>query len=42
MALCSDCGAIIHKEDVASHICNELNLPQKGKEKQPQTTEVVK
>lgn len=41
MAMCINCGAIINKEDAMKHICNELNIPIKGKEKQPTTTEKV-
>jgi len=39
MAVCTSCGAIINNDDVSKHICNALNIPEKGKEKTPTTTE---
>jgi hypothetical protein len=38
--LCSKCGAIMDQADVDLHICNPFNVPEKGKIKQPKTTEV--
>jgi hypothetical protein len=42
MALCMSCGAVMHNEDMATHVCKAENLPAKGKEKIPTTTEVSK
>jgi hypothetical protein len=39
MTLCLQCGAIMHREDATKHICDAANIPIKGKEKQPTTTE---
>jgi len=39
MAICMKCGAVFHDDDIAKHICDAANLPAKGKEKNPQTTE---
>ena len=33
--ICTQCGTIYHDED--RHTCNPLNLPIKGKAKQPKT-----
>jgi len=41
MAICTLCGAILHADDTDKHICNPANIPQKGKEKTPTTTEKV-
>ena len=35
MALCTICGAIMHDDDAAKHICNPANVPTKGKEYHP-------
>ena len=41
MALCLNCGAILHEQDVFKHICKTENKAVKGKEKIPTTTEAV-
>lgn len=40
MSICFRCGAIIAKGD--AHTCSAVNIPAKGKEKIPTTTEVSK
>lgn len=39
MALCTQCGAILHEEDMNKHKCLQANIPIKGKEKLPNTVE---
>lgn len=36
--ICTICGAIMHEEDVKKHICKPANIPAKGIEKIPTTT----
>jgi len=38
MSICTNCGAIMHPEDVLKHICKAGNIPVKGTEKLPTTT----
>lgn len=40
MGICTKCGAIMHDDNAINHKCNPLAVPQKGKAKEPQTTEV--
>lgn len=40
MGFCTRCGTIVAKGD--THTCNPANIPAKGKEKIPTTTEVSK
>lgn len=41
MAICTNCGTILHEDDIKNHICNPLTIAEKGKEKTPTTTEKV-
>jgi hypothetical protein len=41
MSICTNCGAIIHPEDVEKHVCNPINAAVKGVEKQPLLSEVA-
>lgn len=31
MAFCTSCGMVMHDEDAFSHVCNQADLPVKGK-----------
>ncbi len=31
MAYCTQCGELMHDEDMHTHSCNEADLPEKGK-----------
>jgi len=31
MAICTQCGTILHEEDMKIHVCLEEDKPQKGK-----------
>ena len=31
MALCTQCGALLHDLDANSHVCDEADKPEKGK-----------
>mgnify|MGYP001570036815 CR=1 FL=1 len=39
MTQCTRCGALMDIEDAAKHVCVLSNIPAKGKEKNPSTTE---
>lgn len=39
MAICFNCGALMHEDDMGKHVCNPANVVKKGKEKIPSTTE---
>ena len=39
MAICTNCGAVIHQDDIYKHICELAKIPEKGKEKIPMTTD---
>jgi hypothetical protein len=41
MAICTQCGRIIHDEDVDKHICNPSEIPTKGKEKKANYQDVI-
>lgn len=32
MAVCTVCGAVMHKDDIENHKCEEANIPVKGSE----------
>jgi len=42
MSICIKCGAIVHNDDIPTHKCRQEDLPIKGKEKIPTTTDVSK
>jgi len=31
MAQCTQCGVIMHDDDAETHVCDILDLPEKGK-----------
>lgn len=31
MAVCTKCGCVMHDDDVENHICNDADIPKKGK-----------
>lgn len=31
MALCTQCGTLLHDDDARNHICNPLDIVEKGK-----------
>ena len=39
MAICLNCGNIIHDEDMRAHKCDITQIPEKGTEKKPLTTD---
>jgi 5-methylcytosine-specific restriction endonuclease McrA len=41
MAICTNCGAILHKDDVFKHICKAENVAVKGTEKIPTTVDAT-
>jgi len=38
MALCTQCGMILHEEDAPAHVCEGADLPAKGTMKKPTVT----
>ena len=45
MAICTQCGSLLHNDDIISHKCLEADIPKKGKEKKKgkdMFTDVVK
>lgn len=42
MPLCTECGYILHEDDVREHVCNEVDKPTKGRPRKPTTVEVVR
>ena len=30
MSICTKCGAVMHPEDAEKHICDPIDIPQKG------------
>lgn len=43
MSICTACGAVMHPEDIYTHICDAADLPTKGQQKKPvTTTEAIK
>ena len=38
MAICTNCGVLMHYDDMAQHKCKTEDLPTKGIEKKPTTT----
>jgi hypothetical protein len=41
MAICTNCGTIIHDDDVEFHICNPDTIATKGKEKRLIAEQVI-
>lgn len=39
MALCTNCGAVMHPDDMERHVCDAADVPVKGKLKRITTTE---
>ena len=33
MAICTDCGTLMHKDDTATHTCNPADVPSQGNPK---------
>lgn len=42
MAICLNCGTILHEEDSEKHKCKIDKIPKKGKEFIPTTTEEIR
>jgi len=35
MALCTQCGAVFHDDEINDHVCDEADIPKKGEKHQP-------
>lgn len=42
MAICTQCGTVMHDTDMREHRCDEAAVPKKGEEFKPVTTKVAK
>lgn len=41
MAICTQCGYILHADDVKGHVCASADLPKSGKPLKPTTSEAI-
>lgn len=41
MPVCTKCGTVMHEDAVKNHVCDPADIPAKGAERKPMTTDRV-